>query len=330
MGVWEGVWLALQDRDEQRRIKEDREFEREKFATELKERRRNALLPELLKRRGESDLSVGEAEHHLRTLKAMGASDETIASVGGYGASALAEAVELVKSQQEKFAGTTLEFGPANIDALLSSAVTTTTPGNQPDWESAMAIYGLTEEDLETEITAGVTYRDALAKALTSEPTVRTTFIEQPMGKPLTPTEVSTIQSSAAENLTDTLMDEKRRVAEEIRFMNEKLASGEPTSEEVLREQKRKNERLLALGRAEEALKAGAPGLAVELVGGQAIMPFLMNNPVALEYSFGPAWDSSIRKYSFTSEDEAREAERKEQVKEGDIIIINGKIGYLR
>lgn len=50
MGVWEGVWLALQDRDEQRRIKEDREYEREKFEKTLLEKRRDTLLPLLLER----------------------------------------------------------------------------------------------------------------------------------------------------------------------------------------------------------------------------------------------------------------------------------------
>lgn len=329
MGVWKGLWMALEDRDRLREAEKDRDFQREMFKTKLLEERRSALLPALLERRKVDDQSG--SEHYLRTLKALGASDEVIAKVGGYGAKALEEAVDLVKKEQERYAGTPLDFGPANIDALLSSAVTTTTESGTPDWNAAMAIYGLDEESLEEELAPGISYRDALATALTSPPKTQTTFIQPSMGAPLTPTEITTIQDSAQKNLTDTLMNEKRVLSEDVRILSEKMSEGTQLTEDEIERQNALNERLLAVSRAEEALKAGAPGLAIELVGGQAIMPYLANNPVALEgYSFATAWNNSIRNYTFTSEEEVRQAAKEGRVKAGDLIILNGKVGTLR
>jgi hypothetical protein len=81
---------------------------------------------------------------------------------------------------------------------------------------------------------------------------------------------------------------------------------------------------------AKEALKRGSTEPAVALVGSQAIMPYFINNPMALKYSFGPSWDREIKKYTFSSKEEAKAALENEIIKIGDLININGVVGTAR
>lgn len=74
MGVWEGIWLALQDRDEQRRIKEDREFERQKFAEEMA-LRKAALYADLSKSIGEDRKEAAKIAGTIRSGMALGLSE---------------------------------------------------------------------------------------------------------------------------------------------------------------------------------------------------------------------------------------------------------------
>jgi hypothetical protein len=325
----EGLTYVLDQKAAKESEEQDRAFKTKMYQDQLRDGRMDSLLKIALEREAFTQ-SASNNTHELSVLKQLGASDEMLVEVAAYGPESLQEAVTLIQEKQAALAGTPLEFGPAQIDTLLSTAVSTVSEGSNPDYAKASTLLGLNPEDLDKPFAGGLTYEDVLKGALANPPTRKTTFIDVPKGKPLTTTDINTLQEGASKNLEDSLSVDKVTTQSQATAIREKEASGSVLTEEEMRIRDTLNARLVQLDKASEELKKGSSRTAIELVGGQAIMPYLMNNPIALEYSFGAGWDSAIQSYVFVSEDALREAASQGRVKPGDVVIVNGKTGTVR
>ncbi len=333
MGFWqgmnEGLTYVLDKKAAEASEEKQYAFRREEYQRQLIDGRMDSLFKVALER-GAFAQSASSTAHELSVLRQLGASDDVLEKVAEYGPESLQEAVTKVQERQAAFAGTPLEFGPVQIDALLSTAVSTVSEGSNPDYNKAASLLGLNPEDLDKPFAGGMTYEDILKGALTNPPTRKTTFIDVPKGKPLTTTDISTIQDGANKNLGDSLNVDKITTQSQATAIREKEAAGSILTEEEMRLRDTLNARLVQIDKASEELKKGSSMAAIEIAGGQAIMPYLMNNPIALEYSFGAGWDSAIQSYVFASEDALREAASQGKVRPGDVVIVNGKTGTVR
>lgn len=353
MGFWqgmnEGLTYVLEKRAREKELadaKAERQYERDlakkqreedrahdywMFQQKIIEERRGSLWEEIKKRNSSPDVAA-QVQHNLSVLKSFGASDEVIAKAAAYGPEALAEAVSVIQKRREKYAGSPIEFGPAQVDAILGSAISTVVPGKTPDIRAAAALYGFDPDKLDEPVPSfgGMTAREALGRGLTTPPGRMTTIIDQPQGKPLDTADIKNIQDSASKNLLDSLTERVLSESQEAAAILEKERTGIRLSEDEVRRKEILNQSLLQLKEAEEALKAGAPSKAIGLVGGQAIMPFLANNPAAVQYTFGGGWMEAIRSYTFNDEQELMQAEEDGKVRLGDIVIVGGQVGVVR
>jgi hypothetical protein len=309
-------------------LEESRAWEKKTYLERLKQERADAIFRIGLER-GAFTTGLQDVSHELSVLKELGASEETLAKISSYGPTALQDVITKVQKKQEEYAGTPLKFGPADLESLLSTAVSSTSPGGVPDIDKAASILGLTPEELDQPYAGGLTVRDVVTKSLGTPATTKTTFLDQPKGKPLDTSDITNIQEGAKKGLEDALTGQEIYFSQEATRLREKEAREGLTDDEVtLRNSV--NDSIDELKTAKEALKSGSVGAAVTMVGGQAIMPYLRNNPVALEYSFGPSWDQAIGSYVFSSEEELKEAAQQGRVKPGDTVIVNGKFGTVR
>ena len=309
-------------------LEETRAWETKTYMERLQQERTDAIFRIGLER-GAFTSGLQDVSHELSVLKELGASEETLAKISSYGPTALQEAITKVQENRSKYAGTPLEFGPAQVESLLSTAVSSTSPGGVPDINKAASILGLTPEELDQPYAGGLTVRDVVTKSLGTPATTKTTFLDQPQGKPLDTSDITNIQEGAKKGLEDALASQEIYFSQEATRLREKEAREGLTDDEI-KTRDNLNNNLTKLSTAKDSLKRGSVDAAVALVGGQAIMPYLINNPVALEYSFGPSWDQAISSYVFSSEEELKEAAQQGRVKPGDTVIVNGKSGTVR
>lgn len=309
-------------------VEDARAWEQQMFFEKLKQDRADAIF-RLGLERGAFNTGLQDVSHELSVLKELGASDETLAKVSTYGPEALQEAITKIQSKQSELAGTPLEFGPAQVESLLSTAVNTSSKGGTFDIEKAANLLGLSPEELDQPYAGGMTVRDVVTKSLSTPATNRTTWLDKPQGKPLSTSDITNIQEGANKSLEDALINQEAYFSQEAAKLREKQAR-EGLSEEEVAVRDNLNNTITELSKAREALKTGTTGPAVSLVGGQAIMPYLANNPIALEYSFGPSWDQAIRNYVFASEEELRSAAEQGRIKPGDTVIVDGMFGTVR
>lgn len=309
-------------------LEETRAWEEKTYMERLKQERTDALFKIALER-GAFTSGLQDVSHELSVLKELGASEETLAKISSYGPTALQEAITKIQENRSNVAGTPLEFGPTQVEALLSTAVSTTSPGGVPDINKAASILGLTPEELDQPYAGGMSVRDVVTKSLGTPATTKTTFLDQPQGKPLDTSDITNIQEGAKKGLEDALLSQEIYFSQQAARLREKEATEGLTEDEV-KARDNFNKSLTDLNGAKEDLKRGSVNAAVTLVGGQAIMPFLINNPIALEYSFGPTWDQAISSYVFSSEEELKEAAQQGRIKPGDTVIVNGKSGTVR
>jgi hypothetical protein len=303
-------------------LEETRAWETKTYMERLQQERTDAIFRIGLER-GAFTSGLQDVSHELSVLKELGASEETLAKISSYGPTALQDVITKVQKKQEEYAGTPLKFGPADLESLLSTAVSSTSPGGVPDIDKAASILGLTPEELDQPYAGGLTVRDVVTKSLGTPATTKTTFLDQPQGKPLDTSDITNIQEGAKKGLEDALIGQEIYFSQEATRLREKEAREGLTDVEI-KTRNSVSDSIDELKTAKDSLKRGSVDAAVALVGGQAIMPYLINNPVALEYSFGPSWNQAIQKYTFSSREEALAAYENKKLKIGDIIIING------
>lgn len=333
MGFWagvnEGLTYVLDKKAEKEAKEQDRAYQTEMYQKQLRDGRMDSLFNVALER-GAFAQSASSNAHELSVLRQLGASDDVLEKVAAYSPESLQEAVTKIQEKQAAFAGTPLEFGPVQIDALLSTAVSTVSEGSNLDYDKAASLLGLDPEDLDQPFAGGMSVKDVVKGALVNPDTRKTTFIDVPNGKPLTTTDIDNIQAGANKNLRDSLNVDKITTQSQATAIREKEAAGSILTEEEMRLRDTLNARLVQIDKASEELEEGSSMSAIKIAGGQAIMPYLMNNPIALEYSFGAGWDSAIQSYVFASEDALREAASQGKVRPGDVVIVNGKTGTVR
>jgi len=300
MGFWQGLNQGLdvvredkarrreldarqQEIEDERAIRkqereEDFTFERERFAANLKATQLAPLQQKLMERA----LYDSEAEsitHELSVLKGMGASEETLANAATMSKAALQEAVTAAKTIEEKYAGTPLQFGPAGLDALISTGITTIKGGKAPNMEVAANMFGISPEDLDTPYAGDMTYREAITKALTVPPASETTFIGTNPAKPLESGDLDSIRKGAEKSLLDALNQRTIVLAKEASVFAEREARGETLSDEDKDRKEANLDELSAVNTAKEELGKGGAQSAINLVGGQAIIPYFQNTP---------------------------------------------------
>lgn len=309
-------------------LEETRAWEEKVYFERLKQERLDAIFKIGLER-GAFNTGLQDVSHEISVLKELGASEETLAKISSYGTEALQEAIEKIQENRSKVAGSPVEFGPSQVEALLSTAISTTSQGGTIDFDKAAGILGLTPEELDKPYAGGLTARDIVTKSLGTPATRKTTWLDQPQGKPLDTSDITNIQEGAKKNLGDALINQEAYYSQKAAQLREKQAREGLTEQEVVARDNI-NSSLAVLSEARDALKEGSTGPAVSLVGGQAIMPYVVNNPIALNYSFGPSWDQAISNYVFASEEELKEAAQQGRVKPGDTVIVGGKSGTVR
>lgn len=343
MGFWQGLNAGLKNvraekiRREERQQEidlrkaereEDRVFRRQEQQEALKTNILGGLYQTMIER-GDLTKQASDVTHELAVLRSYGASDEALAEAAVLGPEALQQAVSYIEEQTKEFAGSPIIVGPAQIDSILNAAVSTVYEGGAADMEKAIRVLGLTPEELDKPFIGGMTAREIVEQGLKKPSQRKTTFVYNPQGKPLDETDVATIQTSANKNLLDSLNSQEVFLSNEAKALSEKAMTGELSVEEK-EAQKSLNENLAQIGLAKESLKLDAPLAAIQIAGGQAIMPYIMNNPTALSYNFGPGWSQAIQKYTFSSQEEAKAAYDAKKLKMGDIIVVNGVVGTVK
>jgi hypothetical protein len=343
MGFWQGInrgFAAVQEEKIRKRERqeeldlrkaeraEDRAFRREDQQDALKTNILGGLYQTIIER-GDLTKQASDVTHELSVLKSYGASDEALAEAAVLGPEALQQAVSYVEEQTKKFEGSPITVGPAQIDSILNAAVSTVYEGGTADMEKAIRVLGLTPEELDQPFIGGMTAREVVEQGLKKPSQRKTTFVYNPQGKPLDEADVATIQTSANKNLRDSLNSQQVFLSNQSKAFSEKAMTVGLTEEEIGLQEKVNGE-LRQIGLAKEALDLDAPAAAIQVAGGQAIMPYIMNNPTALAYNFGPGWSQAIQKYTFSSEEEAKAAYKNGVLKKGDIVNVNGVMGTVK
>jgi hypothetical protein len=314
---------------EEKRSKRDREFQVE----DRNAARKLTVDQTLAELYAKNNLYNTEAEsiaHELSVLKGLGASPEVLDQAAGLGKTALQEAVQYAKDAQKGFAGTPLSFGPAGLDAFLSTAITTKSEGKTPNMAVAASMLGITPEDLDKEFSKGQTYRDVIAGAFTLKPTQETTFIGTDPAKPLTLTEIDAISTGAEKKLLDSLNQRTLTVARAAAELNSRASQEGNLSATDTALRDTYNQEIDQIRIAKEELDKGAVQSAINIVGAQALIPYFVNAPVAMQYEFGPAWSSAISRYTFNSQEELDAAVENGKVLVGDYVIVDGQAGMFR
>jgi hypothetical protein len=330
MGFWqglnEGLTYVLDKKAAKESEEQDRAFKTKMYQQQLRDGRMDSLFKVALER-GAFTQSASNNTHELNVLRQLGASDEVLEMVAGYSTESLQEAVTTLQEKRKAREGSPLTVGPAEVDAFLSTAVNTVSEGGDPDYNKAAALLGLDLEDLDKPFAGGMTYKDVLKGGLATPNTRKTTFLDTYTGKPLSTTDVNTIQEGAKANLADSLKANMAATAKVASMFTAKESVSTLTQAEE-DEKKRINARMMALTDAEKDLEdRDSITAAIQLVGGQAIMPLIMNNPVALQYAFPAGWKSAIESYTFASEEDLQKAVDEQRVFRGDIVIVNGEVG---
>ena len=324
-GLSEGLTYVLERKAEKEAKEQDRAYQTEMYQQQLRDGRMDSLFKVALER-GAFTQSASNNTHELSVLKQLGASDEMLEMVAGYSTESLQEAITTLQEKKKARDGSPLTVGPAEVDAFLSTAVNTVSEGGDPDYNKAAALLGLDPEDLDKPFAGGMTYMDVLKGGLATPNTRKTTFLDTFTGKPLSTTDVDNIQKGAKENLEDSLKAQIVKTAKVARGFADKAAAGTLTDKE-----KTQNNIIIAkqraLAEAEEDLKRGSITAAIYHAGGQAIMPLIMNNPVALQYAFPAGWRPTIERYTFASEEDLQKAVDEHRVFRNDIVIVNGEVG---
>jgi len=334
MGFWqglnEGLTYVLDKKAAKESEEQDRAFKTKMYQDQLRSERQGKLF-DILVSKGATASTISDSSHEIKVLKQLGASDEVLAEAAGYGGESLQKAIEIVQANKAAVENTPLEFGTAQVDALLSSAVKTAFEGKEPDYNLAASIYGINPEDLDKPVEGaeGMTYRDLVRGALTPQDTQKVTFLNETVGKPLTDDDVSNILSGAKEGLEDSLKAEIVATSRVASNFAAKAEAGTLTEEEI-EDRDLNNERMKALAVAEEDLKRGSVTAATQLVGGKAILPFLQTNSAALNYNFGQGWGTSLQELTFNSAEEVEQAVKDFKVFEGDLVIVDGKVRTVR
>jgi hypothetical protein len=351
MGFWQGINAGLDAAQEQKNRKrelqarqdeiekereirrqerkEDFAFDRERFQATLRETRLAPLQAKLMER-ALYDTEAEDVTHELSVLQGMGVSEEVLNSASTLNKETLQEAVAYAKEQQAKYAGTPLEFGPAGLDAYLSSAITTLKEGKAPNMAVAADMFGITEEELDAEYVGGMTYREAIAKALTQRPTQETTFIGNNAGKPLEETDIEAIRKGAEKSLMDALNQRTISISKATTDLNTRLSKGETLTQEEIDKKDSLEYELKQTVRAKEELDKGSVLSAINIVGGQSLIPYFMNNPSAMQYNFGLGWQEGVARYTFPDEEAAKRAAVAGRILPGDYVIVGGKAGRAR
>jgi len=263
-------------------------------------------------------------------LKGLGASSEVLDQAASLGKTALQEAVTYAKEAQKKLAGTPMSFGPAGLDAFLSTAITTKSAGKTPNMAVAASMLGIAPEDLDKEFSKGQTYRDVIAGALTLKPTQETTFIGTDPAKPLTITEIDAIRTGAEESLRDALDQKTFSIGQATAVFNTRLSNNETLTEEEMAQKETYEQQLVAINMAKEELDKNAVQSAIDIVGGNALIPYFVNAPAAMNYDFGRVWSSATDRYTFKSQEELDRAFADGKIVAGDYVIVDGQAGMFR
>jgi hypothetical protein len=343
MGFWQGLNEGLTFVIEQKTRKNELEAARQERAAERAADREYQLqdqkaanklvidkaMADLISKTSLYDKEAEDVAHELSVLKGLGATEEVLANAATLGKTALQEAVTYAKGMQEKYAGSPLEFGEAGLNAFLSSAVTTVKEGKAPNMAVAAKMFGITPEDMEKEFVGGKTYKDVIAGALTIPATRETTFLGTEGAAPLKLADIETIKTGANNALLDALNQRSITVGREAAGLNT-IASDRALTQEETERRTSLNEELASLSTAKDELEKGGVASAINLVGGQALIPFFANSPVAMSYDFGPAWSSATSRYTFADEDALREAANAGRILPGDYVIVNGVAGRVR
>ena len=324
-GLSEGLAYVLDKKAEKEAKEQDRAYQTEMYQQQLRDGRMDSLFKVALER-GAFAQSASSNTHELSVLRQLGASDEMLEKVAGYSTESLQEAITTLQGKNKAREGSPLTVGPAEVDAFLSTAVSTVSEGSDPDYSKAAALLGLDPEDLDQPFAGGMSVKDVVKGALVNPDTRKTTFLDTFTGKPLSDDDVRNILGGAKENLGDSLKADIVATARQTAFFSEKEKTT-PLTEKEKGLKNAANERLKLLNEASEELASGSVTSAIQLVGGQAIMPFLQTNSTALAYNFGQGWVSSIQKYTFASEEELQKAVNEYRVNPGDLVVVNGEIG---
>lgn len=343
MGFWQGLDQGLtyvmedkarkkeledarQERAAERQANRDYQLEDQKAANKLVI---DKAMAELLSKTALYDSEAKDIAHELSVLKSMGVSEDVLTTAATLDKTSLQQAVTYAKDMQTKYAGSPLEFGTAGLNAFLSSAVTTIKSGKTPNMDVAAKIFGIAPEDLDKEFVSGKTYKDVIAGALTTPPTQETTFLGTEGAAPLKIADIETIRTGAEKSLLDALNQRSVNAGREAAALNT-IASDRELSQVEAARQTSLNEELASLSAAKDELEKGGVASAINLVGGQALIPFFANSPTAMSYDFGPAWSSATSRYTFADEVALKEAADAGRIVPGDYVIVNGVAGRVR
>lgn len=249
----------------------------------------------------------------LKALKKAGASDEIVAEFAGHGPTAVWGAVD---AWEKRLQGSKdLPGGAGSIDDFLTEAIVDTKPGQEPDMDKAAELMGLSKEDMDKEVYEGTgyTWKDYVRDQLYTPPSTDAYF--GPEGTEPDPLDITKIRGAAIEDVDGVI---QARISENI----EKLGTmnrDDPARADLSAENAK-------LNAAKKAMKEGRPAEAIMLVGANAILPLMRNNPGSLNYSLGGDWDRAITDVTYGAEEDAFEAFKNGDLKVGDWVVVNGKI----
>ena len=263
---------------------------------------------------------------NIATLKKLGASDTLIAEASGFNPKDLAVIVEDLESKNAEYAGTPMSLTKEKVDAYLTTLIRTTSPGTKPDRAKIAALSGIDDDLLDQEIEGmgGLTHWEFIERNTTTPPSIRVKSVTE-FGDKLDSSDIKNVIQLAEDSLDAELTKELAKISN---------ADAETRRRQAGRFKKLKD--------AKDALNDNNNNNpAIEIVGANAILTQMYNNPNLVYYKLGKFTDalityddwvdsnrsSAVSPRVFMTDEEAKEAYKAKVIKDGDIIIVNNKVG---
>lgn len=310
-GIWTGLYEGYKDRKEYN-------LKRETFLGEQSEKRTSLLL-ELMKRRGQSGVtgtdgeSGGSAEHYMKVMKGLGASDDVIANLAAGGVTTLKKASEEGLKLREAWGD---QLNPTMLDDFFSSAVVTVSRGEEVDWREIADSQGWEVSD-----------EDALLldSAAVPQTSAQVDFVSPPPSKPLEMEDYTRTTQAADADVMAVVEAKKLDIDNEISTL-----SRAPGNEERLEELAKESARLQTI--------ITNKGVGANEYAGEALstyieaQPELLNNPGLFGGPRNKALQDFLTKSGriFNTEEEVRAAYNQGTIQPGMVINYQGQLGVFR
>ncbi len=265
--------------------------------------------------------STATAEHSLKVMLREGASPDVLETFAGYGRIELDRATTAWGKYKEATKNHP-QFTPMSIDDFLKQSIATKTEAERPNLDF-ISMLGV---DLDSRVgSTDLTRREVLDGIATVPARWDVTYFNSSTVPDKT--DVEAILKSATDGLVESLKMKAVSLGKKLARISEEQDEGKLQSiaEDNGYDNIEKYKDDLAEDYAAVGDVTGKDDISMEaykLADPNLLLSKLWNNPGALNYKWGPLWDSKIKDRTYSSLDELYEAIRSENLNEYDYYIL--------